>query len=338
MPSSSRPVRRWPRYLAIIIGGLLLVAVAGPRTRVVLPDIAAVVDEVPTDLHALPTWLAQRERAAGVTDSLVAARVRFAGDTARTAYSVIYLHGFSGTHLESAPLSEGVAAALGANLYEARLRGHGLPGDSLATASAGDWIADAVRALAIGARLGDSVVVIGLSTGGTLATWLAAQGERIDFPPHSVVLISPNFGARDPLTRYLLWPWANRLLPRLMPEIVLEDEPPAHEEIARVGTGRFPSAAVFPMQALVTHVLTLPLEDYHAPTLAVYNREDPVVDTDAIVGWLDRLAVRSVSVERELVTPVDGEHPHVLAGRWLAPTQVVPLTQRIAGFVRRQAP
>jgi esterase/lipase len=337
MPSSSRPARRWPVFLGIILGGLLLVALAGPRTRVVVPDLAAAAGEVPTDLHALASWLAQREQAAGVTDSFVAARVRFAGDTTRTAYSVVYLHGFSGTHLESAPLSEGVAEALGANLYEARLRGHGLPGDSLATASAGDWIADAVRALAIGARLGDSVIVIGLSTGGTLATWLEAQGKAVA-ALHSVVLISPNFGARDPLTKYLLWPWANRLLPRLMPEIVLEDGPPANEEIARMGTGRFPSAAVFPMQALVTHVLALPLEDYAAPTLALYNPGDPVVDIDAIVGWLDRLTGSGVGVERELVTPMDGEHPHVLAGRWLAPTQVMPLTGRIVAFVRRSSP
>ncbi len=337
MPSASDRPRRWPLYLGMILGGLLLVALAGPRTRVVVPDIEAVAGEVPTDLHALPAWLAQRERAAGVTDSLVAARVRFAGDTARTAYSVIYLHGFSGTHLESAPLSEDVAGALGANLYEVRLRGHGLPGDSMATASAGDWIADAVRALAIGARLGDSVVVIGLSTGGTLATWLGAQGRDVG-ALHSVVLISPNFGARDPLTKYLMWPWANRLLPRLMPEIVLEDGPPANEEIARIGTGRFPSAAVFPMQALVTHVLRLSLDDYRAPTLAVYNLEDPVVNTEAIGDWLDRLTGSGVRVERELVTPVDDENPHVLAGRWLAPTQVVPLTGRIVGFVRRSSP
>lgn len=334
MPSTSSRPRRWPLYLGLIIGGLLLVAVAGPRTRVVVPDIPGVVQEVPADLHLLPSWLAQRERAAGVTDSLVAARVRFQGDTVRTAYSVVYLHGFSGTHLESAPLAEGVATALGANLHETRLKGHGLPGDSLATATAGDWIADAVRALVIGARLGDSVVVIGLSTGGTLATWLAAQGNTVA-NLHSVVLVSPNYGARDPLTKYLLWPWANRLLPRLMPEIVLEDEPPANEEIARMGTGRFPLAAVFPMQALVKHVLDLPLEAYRAPTIALFNTNDPVVDTEAIAGWLDRLLATGVRVERDLVTPVDGEHPHVLAGQWLAPTQVVPMTGRIVAFVRR---
>lgn len=337
MPAAPHHPRRWPLYVGIILGGLLLVALAGPRTRVEVPDIEAVAGEVPTDLHALPTWLALREAAAGVTDTFVAARIRFAGEVQRTAYSVIYMHGFSGTRQESAPLAEAVAVALGANLYETRLRGHGLPGDSMATASAGDWIADAVRALAIGARLGDSVVVIGLSTGGTLATWMEAQGKDVA-ALHRVVLISPNFGARDPLTKYLLWPWANRLLPRLMPEIVIEAEPPANEEIARIGTGRFPSAAVFPMQALVTHVLRLPLEDYRAPTLAVYNLEDPVVDTDAIGEWLDGLTVNGVRVERELVRPVDGENPHVLAGRWLAPSQVVPLTERIVAFVRRSSP
>lgn len=195
-----------------------------------------------------------------------------------------------------------VADALGANSFEARLRGHGLPGDSLATATATDWMRDALHAITIGARLGDSVVVIGLSTGGTLAVWLAARELPYSSALHSVVLISPNFAPRDPIAKLLLWPWSSVWLPRVMPEIVLDDEPPPNDDIARMSTARFPIAAVFPMQALVRQVDRQTLQHYHTPTLVLYHRDDPVVDTDRIAQWMSRIEATGAPLERELVT------------------------------------
>ena len=141
-----------------------------------------------------------------MTDREVARRVVFAGDSVRTPYSVVYLHGFSATRQETAPLSEQVARALGANLFETRLTGHGLPGDSLDGVTARDWLEDAVEAFEIGRALGDSVIVIGTSTGGTLGAWLATMPAIADDGLHSLVLISPNFGPVDRAAALLMPP------------------------------------------------------------------------------------------------------------------------------------
>lgn len=319
----------------LVLAALLLLVLAGPRTPVGLPDVPQVAAAVPADLRTLARWVAEQERQAGVRDTFVAARVRFAGDTVRTPYSVVYLHGFSGSRQESAPVAELVAQGLGANLFDARLHGHGLPSDSMGTITAQALLTDAARALTIGARLGDSVIVIGLSTGGTLAAWLAAAPTDQAAPVRSVVLVSPNFGPRDPIAKVLLLPWSRVLLPRLMPEVVIDDTPPANDEIARMGTARFPMRAVFPMQALVRYVMELPLDAYRAPTLALYNADDPVVDARATGAWLARLEAAGVHVERELVTPDPAENPHVLAGRLLSPSQVEPVVERILRFIRR---
>ena len=160
---------------------LAVVFIAGPRPKVdwavrgSSATMHVVASPSPDNLAGLPAWLAAQERAAGVTDVDVAKRVLFADSAhpTKTPWAVVYLHGFSATRQETSPLSEEVARVLGANLYETRLRGHGLPGDSLGHVQASDWLNDAAFALDVARRLGDSVMVIGTSTGGTLGVWLA---------------------------------------------------------------------------------------------------------------------------------------------------------------------
>ena len=80
---------------------------------------------------------------------------------------------FSATRQETAPLSELVSQALGANLFYTRLTGHGRTGSALACARVNDWLNDVVEAYEIGRRLGKKVIMIGCSTGGTSLAWLA---------------------------------------------------------------------------------------------------------------------------------------------------------------------
>lgn len=327
--------RRRSRLLLPIVA-LLAVGLLGPRARVQEADARLAMVPPPADLRALPAWLATGERDAGVTDTAVAARVVFAaGESApaRTAWSVVYLHGFSATRQETAPLAEDIARQLGANLFETRLRGHGLPGDSLGHVTAGDWLRDARRALDIGRQLGDSVLVIGTSTGGTLGVWLATQpaAERVGL--HTLVLISPNFGPRDKAATVLTWPWAEVVLPYIMPS---REWTPRNEEQARFWTVRYPSRALFPMQALVQQVRDRPLGGYDVPTLVLYNPDDQVVDAARTETWLAAVAAASpVRLEPVRVTPASGEDGHVIAGRVVAPSQTASLRDRILQFVQR---
>lgn len=328
--------RVWGRRLLIALAVLAVVAMAGPRTRASEPPLETVRSQLPASLAEVSEWINQRERAAGALDTFTAARVHFHGDTTRTAWSVVHLHGFSGSRQESAPFAESIARQLGANLFEVRLAGHGMSPDSLRSPDAEAWMADAVIALGVGELLGDSVVLIGTSTGGTLASWLTAHAAHESAPIGAVILMSPNFGVKGPLGALLRYPWSNVILPRLMPRIVLSDQPPENDEVARMGLPWVPFAAAFPMQALVDHVSAMSLATYRAPTLLLQNRDDPVVDATRAEEWLARLRDRGVAVSEEWIVPAEGEHPHVLAGRWLSPSRVEPLTARVVRFVGGQ--
>ena len=340
MTAGQRKVPRTVRWLVPLAMLGVLVAV-GPRATMepaASGSTPGAADAPPTTLEEWPGWLVQREQRAGVTDTGKMARVVFATPSAptRTPWSVVYLHGFSATRQETAPVSEQVAATLGANLFEARLRGHGLPGDSMGVATARDWIDGAKEALAMGTQLGDSVLLIATSTGGTLVAWLAAQPEPTRRALRAVVLISPNFGVNGSTSAVLSWPWAPVLLPRLVPSYAWT---PRNEAHGRYWTTSYPSRALFPMTALVDAVNDAPLSGWSTPTLVLYHTADPVVDAKATVRWIARLRESTVArVETELVTPIADEDGHVIAGRITAPRQVTPFVERIVRFVRGGPP
>ncbi|MFM8437060.1 MAG: alpha/beta hydrolase [Candidatus Kapaibacterium sp.] len=191
------------KAIPLIIGALVALYLAGPRP--VHPSYSASMPLVPSDAASLEREVNAREHVLPLKPE-VAARIVWA-DSARamTDVAIVYLHGFSGTWHDGSPAVQEVARRLGANLYLARLHGHGLNvPEPLLDYSPDSVYADAVRALAIGKRLGHRVVVIGTSTGATLGLMLAAR-----FPQDvaSVINWSPNIRLHHPLSFLSNNPW-----------------------------------------------------------------------------------------------------------------------------------
>ena len=85
----------------------------------------------------------------------------------KTPLSIRYLHGFSATRQEVAPLSDNLAAKLGANLYYPRVTGHGRSEAAMAETTVNDWINDSHEALLMAQEVGEKVIVIGEDVAGT---------------------------------------------------------------------------------------------------------------------------------------------------------------------------
>ena len=114
----------------------------------------------------------------------------------QTDYSVVYLHGFSASQGEGAPVHTDFARKFGCNLYLARLAEHGIDTTEPMVNFTVDRVwHSALEAYAIGRKLGKKVILIGTSTGGTLALKLAAEYPDIA----ALILLSPNIALRDPL-------------------------------------------------------------------------------------------------------------------------------------------
>lgn len=329
----SRRVRIVLVLLAALVALPSLAYVAGPAYRIGTDIAAPRLPDTAAGPAALDPWLAASEaRSADIVPGAEKTIVWAHPDRRRTPLAIIYLHGYTATRQEVAPLCDRLATALGANLYYTRLTGHGRAPAALGDATAEDWLRDAAEALAIGRALGERVIVVGTSTGGTLALWLAQQPEASAIAAQ--ILVSPNLGPRDERSTLLAGPWGYQLQRLLIGEEYRWQ--PANDRQARYWTWRYPARALVPMMALVKMVRGSPLESIRVPTLVIHSPRDTVVSPARIEAAYARLGSpvkRIMKVEES----EDRAH-HVLAGDILAPAGTELLYAPMLEFVRAQAP
>ncbi len=135
------------------------------------------------------------------------AKIVWANDSvhAPTEYVLLYLHGFSASRMEGFPVNEDFPKKYGCNAYLARLAAHGLITDNpLIDMTPFRLYESAKQALVIAGQLGKKIIIMGTSTGGTLAIKLAA-----DFPElvYSLILYSPNVRIKQKTSVLLSKPW-----------------------------------------------------------------------------------------------------------------------------------
>jgi len=122
----------------------------------------------------------------------------------KTPVAIVYLHGFSASQQEGFPTHKQFADKFGCNLYLARISDHGIDTTDVLYQFTPDraW-ASAKEAYAIGSQLGDEVVIMSTSTGGTLALLLASTYPEIK----GLINFSPNIAINDPAAFLLNDPW-----------------------------------------------------------------------------------------------------------------------------------
>lgn len=123
----------------------------------------------------------------------------------KTKVSFVYIHGGTSTHTEGDPIHRNIARKYNANLFLARLAGHGVDlGDAtLAKETTDDFVYSAENALAVAKCLGDEVIVMRTSFGGALTTYLASKHPQIK----AIILYSPCIKTYDERTGIFIKPW-----------------------------------------------------------------------------------------------------------------------------------
>ncbi|TPJ47518.1 MULTISPECIES: alpha/beta fold hydrolase [unclassified Mesorhizobium] len=246
---------------------------------------------------------------------------------ARTRLSIVYIHGFSASKGELRPLPDEVADQLDANLFFTRLTGHGQDGAAMTQGSLNAWINDYEEALAIGRAIGDKVIVISTSTGGSLAAWAATQPGASDGVA-AIAFISPNFGVKASGAGILTMRWGKQIA-----ELVAGKERsfmPRNALHEKFWTTSYPLAATLPMQALTELAYGAPVEKAKVPALFILSDSDSVVRPDRTREIAGRWGA-----PHEMVPVDDTGDPdnHVIAGDALSPSTTTFLAQRIAVWI-----
>ncbi|MFZ1773659.1 MAG: alpha/beta fold hydrolase [Rhizobiaceae bacterium] len=299
---------------------------AGPRTPV---DTRVSFDA--TAIGADPAaWLEKQEAGiGGIREGLEKEIIwAFPQSRAKTPLAIVYVHGFSASKGEVRPVPDKLAASLGANLYYTRLAGHGQNGQAMLAGSVNGWVNDLAEALAIGRLIGERVIVIGTSTGGSLAVWGAAQKGMMDNVA-GMMLISPNFAVQAQGSEILTLPWASKLVP-----IIAGDErsfEPANEAHGRLWTTRYPSLAVLPMAEMTKLARDTNVANIKIPALFVFSDADKVVRPDLTRQKAGQWGAKA---DMMVITASDDPYMHVIAGDALSPSTTEAVAAKALEWVK----
>jgi pimeloyl-ACP methyl ester carboxylesterase len=157
------------KILLGIFGLLFIVYFSGPKVGD--PNLDQNLPDVPQDLVELNAWIDSHEATIADLKPRNQSRIEFYDSIPqKTKYAVIYFHGFSASSEEGAPFHQNIAKHFKANLYLPRLFGHGIAGATpLEDFTTDAYLASALEALAVAKTLGEQVIVLGTSNGGTLS-------------------------------------------------------------------------------------------------------------------------------------------------------------------------
>ena len=191
------------KRLGIVLFLLIVVYFSGPQPS--SPQFAKDLPAVSSDPNTLEKYIHDHESMHKLKPNNEA-RIVWLNDSLKekTEYAVVYLHGFSACQEDGNPVHIDFAKKFGCNLYLPRLEDHGLDtSEPLANFTADRFWNSAKEAYEIGKQIGNKIILMSTSTGGTLALKLAAEYPDIA----GLILLSPNIAINDPLAWMLNNPW-----------------------------------------------------------------------------------------------------------------------------------
>ena len=236
----------------------------------------------------------------------------------RTRYAIVYIHGFSASKEELRPVPDRIAAALGANIFYTRLTGHGRTAEAMREASVAAWMQDLAEAFQIGTMIGDKVILISCSTGGTLVAAGIVRGifsEQL----FSTVFFAPNFGVQDRMAPLLTWPLARYWAPLIGGE--MQTNTPRNQLHARYWTTSYPTISLIPMMQLIDMVDDAELGTSTVPGLFYFSPDDKVVDPQKTENFIARWRGPK-EIMRVNGNDSEDELNHLITGQVVSPSQV----------------
>ena len=239
------------------------------------------------------------------------ARIVWANDSLKntTEYAIVYLHGFSASQEEGNPVHRNIAKTFGCNLYLARLAEHGIDTtDALYHFTAEELWETGKEAYAIGKKLGKKVILMGTSTGGTLALQLAAAYPEIA----GLVLYSPNIEINDPNAWLLNDAWGLQIA-RLVKKSNLNTAARGDSIYNQYWNHTYRLEATVQLEELLeTTMLPTTFQQIKQPVLSLYyfkneKEQDPIVKVSAIQKMMGQLGTAE-NLKKSVAIPEAGNH------------------------------
>lgn len=298
---------RFLKRLGIFLIILIVLYFLGPQPST--PKYSNTLPDIPTDVSQLEKYIAAHESQHKLKPDNEARLVWFNDSTKeKTAYAVVYLHGFSASQEEGDPVHKEFAKKFGCNLYLTRLADHGIDTtDPLANFSAERIWNSALEAYAIGKQLGNKVILMSTSTGGTLALKLCAE-----FPDIAAnIMLSPNIAINDPNAWLLNNHWGLQIAQVITGKHRVADDTTAL--YAQYWNNRYSTRSLVQLEELLESTMKeSTFQKVKQPTLMLYyfkdeENQDKVVKVSAMKRMFGQLGTPE-SLKRQVAIPNAANH------------------------------
>jgi esterase/lipase len=321
------------RFLKIVILSILALFVIyflGPQPpKPVLNDVLPAVASIDT----LDSYITAMEAPHKIKPNNQAKIIWADSSKSQTEYALVYLHGFSASQMEGDPVHQNIAKQFNCNLYLARLAEHGIDTtEDLMNLTADQYWESAKLAYSIGKQIGKKVILMGTSTGGTLALQLAANYPEIA----GLILYSPNIEIFDPSAPLLNNPWGLQI-GRAVLKSNYVDIKYKDSAYPKYWNSHYRIEAVVALQNLLEATMTeATFKKIHQPTLALYYykdeaHQDNVVKVKAIQKMMQQIATPA-NLKMEMAIPNAGNH--VIASP-IVSNDIVSVEKATAKFMKK---
>lgn len=301
-------LKRLLKWVLIILLVLTIIYFFGPNPSA--PVYTTTLPAVPTETAALEKYIATNEAVHKIKPENEA-RIVWQNDSTKqkTEYAIVYLHGFSASQEEGDPVHTAIAKKFGCNLYLARLAEHGIDtSEAMLHLTAEKYWESVKQAYAIGEQLGNKVIIMGTSTGGSNALQLAANFPEIS----SIILLSPNIAINDPNAWLANNPWGLQIA-RLVKKSDYHVTKDQRDIYKAHWYSKYRLEAIVNLQEyLETAMVPETFSKVKQPTLMLYYykddvHQDSVVKVSAMLKMFDELGTVSEQ-KRKVAMPNTGDH------------------------------
>jgi esterase/lipase len=305
---------------ASILGILSLIYLLGPSFP--KPELNCNLPELQVEASKFETYLASKNLALKLKPDN-GSRVIWANDSlkTKTEYCLLYLHGFSASWYEGEPVHRDFARRYGMNLYIPLLASHGIDTTEALIDMTPDRLYESAKEALVAAQaLGNKVILMSTSTGGTLSLKLASEFPEL---MEGLVLLSPNIAINDPAAFLVTKHWGLQLA-RLVKNGKYRVVKTKHPEEDQYWQCRQRLESAVYLQQLIEATMT---ENTFAkisePVFLAYyykdkDNQDKVVRVDAMLKMYDKLGTPK-NMKVRVAFPEAGTHVigcQLLSGAW----------------------
>lgn len=239
------------KYLLILIVSILILYFVGPRPERSQPVSPQIIN-LNISLDSLNDYVRNKDLEIPKLKPDNASRLVWVDSIRKTQYSLVYLHGFSASPMESDSVPFQFAKKYGMNLYAPLLAGHGRADiESFKDLQASELIESAKEAIAVGNLIGDQVIVMSCSTGSTLSIYLAAfNPELVD----AMIMYSPNIALNDPTAKLITGPWGRSIVQMVVGDYYSYDG--KYDQFVPFWTTTYSSRGLITLQELLETTMT----------------------------------------------------------------------------------